>query len=226
MWNEPSTVAIDAGTPSQSQWRTRLGGACYRPRRSRRSQSCSIPPRNPHAGVSCSNSSAALRHARRRRARGSAHRTSRPPTTSVASRRGSPVRACSNCGRAQRRRARRRHQGRTRRGVRQAGGHDRCGAMLRRLEGRAHQVITVVWCISAREERVVNESTVELTRCPNRKSPPTSPAASRWAAPAPTRSGQGGCIHRTDLRRVSESVMGLPAVRDGRPAAALRIVPA
>jgi len=35
--------------------------------------------------------------------------------------------------------------------------------MLRRLEGRAHQVITVVWCLSAgREERAVNESTVEF----------------------------------------------------------------
>jgi septum formation protein len=35
--------------------------------------------------------------------------------------------------------------------------------MLRRLEGREHQVITVVWCISARrEERAVNESTVEF----------------------------------------------------------------
>jgi len=35
--------------------------------------------------------------------------------------------------------------------------------MLRRLQGRAHQVITVVWCTSAgREERAVNESTVEF----------------------------------------------------------------
>jgi septum formation protein len=35
--------------------------------------------------------------------------------------------------------------------------------MLRRLEGRAHRVITVVWCMSAgREERAVNESTVEF----------------------------------------------------------------
>ena len=35
--------------------------------------------------------------------------------------------------------------------------------MLRRLAGRAHQVITVVWCISAgREERAVNVSTVEF----------------------------------------------------------------
>jgi septum formation protein len=35
--------------------------------------------------------------------------------------------------------------------------------MLRRLSGREHQVITVVWCVSAgREERAVNESTVEF----------------------------------------------------------------
>ena len=35
--------------------------------------------------------------------------------------------------------------------------------MLRRLEGRAHQVITVAWCTSAgREERAFNESTVEF----------------------------------------------------------------
>jgi len=35
--------------------------------------------------------------------------------------------------------------------------------MLRRLQGRAHQVITVVWCTSAgREERAVNESAVEF----------------------------------------------------------------
>jgi septum formation protein len=35
--------------------------------------------------------------------------------------------------------------------------------MLRRLEARAHRVITVVWCMSAgREERAVNESTVEF----------------------------------------------------------------
>jgi septum formation protein len=34
-------------------------------------------------------------------------------------------------------------------------------AMLRRLAGREHRVITVVWCLSAgREERAVNESTV------------------------------------------------------------------
>jgi len=35
--------------------------------------------------------------------------------------------------------------------------------MLRRLEGRAHRVITVVWCVSAgREERTMNKSTVEF----------------------------------------------------------------
>jgi len=40
--------------------------------------------------------------------------------------------------------------------------------MLRRLEGRAHQVITVVWCMSAgREERAVNESTVEFGALPD-----------------------------------------------------------
>jgi septum formation protein len=39
----------------------------------------------------------------------------------------------------------------------------RAAGMLRRLAGRAHQVITVVWCVSAgREERAVNESTVEF----------------------------------------------------------------
>jgi septum formation protein len=36
-------------------------------------------------------------------------------------------------------------------------------AMLRRLAGRTHRVITVVWCVAAgREERAVNESTVEF----------------------------------------------------------------
>jgi septum formation protein len=36
-------------------------------------------------------------------------------------------------------------------------------AMLRRLAGRTHQVITVVWCVAAgREERAANESTVEF----------------------------------------------------------------
>jgi septum formation protein len=35
--------------------------------------------------------------------------------------------------------------------------------MLRRLAGRSHQVITVVWCVTAgREERTVNESTVDF----------------------------------------------------------------
>ena len=35
--------------------------------------------------------------------------------------------------------------------------------MLRRLSGREHGVVTVVWCVSAgREERAVNESTVEF----------------------------------------------------------------
>jgi len=38
---------------------------------------------------------------------------------------------------------------------------DDAAGMLRRLAGRSHQVITVVWCISAgREERASNESTV------------------------------------------------------------------
>ena len=36
-------------------------------------------------------------------------------------------------------------------------------AMLRRLAGREHRVITAVWCVSAgREERAVNESAVEF----------------------------------------------------------------
>jgi len=36
-------------------------------------------------------------------------------------------------------------------------------AMLRRLAGRTHQVITVVWCVTAgSEERAVNESAVEF----------------------------------------------------------------
>ncbi len=95
--------------------------------------------------------------------------------------------------------------------------------MLRRLEGRAHQVITVVWCMSAgREERAFNESTVEfgaLSEADNRG------VRRERRADGPGRClrdpGQGGCVHRADLRQLFER-HGAAAVRDGGLAAALR----
>ena len=83
--------------------------------------------------------------------------------------------------------------------------------MLRRLAGCEHRVVTAIWCVSAgREERAINESTVEFGRLSERQ------IAAYLASGEPMdRAGAYAIQGRAGafIRRISgsySSVMGLP----------------
>ena len=84
-------------------------------------------------------------------------------------------------------------------------------AMLRRLAGREHRVITAVWCVSAgREERAVNESAVEFGSLSERQiAAYVASGEPMGRAGAYAIQGRAGAF----VRRIAgsySSVMGLP----------------
>jgi hypothetical protein len=96
-------------------------------------------------------------------------------------------------------------------------------AMLRRLAGRTHQVMTVVAVAGGRATAQV-ESRSEVTFAPMAEADiaPTSPPASRWARPVPTPSRAGRALRRASVRQLLRRDGGLADARNLDPAARIQ----